>query len=97
MYNITSLITLLASCYWRYLRYNAVAHALGEQAEAAVTYRCYLYLPLHTPCTQVLTLSENKQKMLAFVESRMSVVCPNRSVSPLPTVTYRYSYAPTSR
>ena len=31
-------------------------------------------------CEQVLTLSENKQKMLAFVESRMSVVCPNLSV-----------------
>jgi len=30
-------------------------------------------------CEQVLTLSENKQKMLAFVESRMSVVCPNLS------------------
>eukprot|EP00966_Prymnesium_polylepis_P260337 6013867-Prymnesium_polylepis.1 len=31
-------------------------------------------------CEQVLTLSENKQKQLAFVESRMSVVCPNLSV-----------------
>ena len=36
-------------------------------------------------CEQVLSLSENKQKMLAFVESRMSVVCPNLSVSALPS------------
>ena len=28
-------------------------------------------------CEQVLTLSDNKQKMLAFVESRMAVVAPN--------------------
>ena len=43
-----TLITLRALLYWRSLRYNTVAHALGEQAEAAVTSRCYLYLPLHT-------------------------------------------------
>ena len=30
-------------------------------------------------CEQVLTLSDNKQKMLAFVESRMSTVAPNLS------------------
>jgi len=30
-------------------------------------------------CEQVLTLSDNKQKMLAFVESKMAVVAPNLS------------------
>jgi len=30
-------------------------------------------------CEQVLTLSDNKQRMLAFVESRMAVVAPNLS------------------
>ena len=48
---------------------TTIGTPLPEAALAAVT----------DSCEQVLTLADNKQKMLAFVESRMSTVAPNIS------------------